>query len=160
MKINIAKEWCLKMAELEDDSEINAGLLAIDPIFDGDVLPIEETSGELSIAFGRFVRLMRRNRGLTIEKLADDADIDVVELVGIEDDTHYKPDPRTVYQLANFFDVPRAKLMEISGLTVPRDDRLVEEAMRFAARSDPLVELTVEERAALDAFVAVLSDPK
>lgn len=159
MKINITKEWCLNMAALEGDAEISAGPFAIDPIFDGDVVP-GEAPEELSIAFGRFVRLMRRNNGLSIEKLADDADIDLVELVGIEDDTHYKPEPRTVYQLANFFDVPQAKLLEISGLTTPRDGSLVEEAMRFAARSDPLVELSAEERAALDAFVSVLSDPK
>lgn len=159
MKINIPKEWCLNMAALEGDAEISAGSLAIDPIFDGDVLP-DEAPEELSIAFGRFVRLMRRDKGLSIEKLADDADIDIGDLVSIEDDTHYKPDPRTVYQLANVFGVPRAKLLEISGLTIPRDENLFEEAMRFAARSDPMVELTVEERAALDAFVSVLSDPK
>ena len=159
MKINIPKEWCLNMAVLEGDAEISAGSLAIDPIFDGDVLP-DEAPEELSIAFGRFVRLMRRDKGLSIEKLADDADIDIGDLVSIEDDTHYKPDPRTVYQLANVFGVPRAKLLEISGLTIPRDENLFEEAMRFAARSDPMVELTVEERAALDAFVSVLSDPK
>ncbi len=36
MKIEITKEWCLRMAQLEADAEIGAGLLAIDPVFEGD----------------------------------------------------------------------------------------------------------------------------
>ena len=101
---------------------------------------------------------MRRNGGLTVEKLADDADVDIAELVGIEDDTHYKPEVRTVYQLANFFDVPRVNLLQLARLALPRDDRLNEEAVRFAARSEPIAALTPEERTALEAFVAVLSE--
>ena len=34
MKIDIDKDWCLRMAEREDGEEIGAGLLAIDPVFD------------------------------------------------------------------------------------------------------------------------------
>lgn len=157
MKVEITRDWCLKMALLEGDSEIGAGLLAIDPVFDGDVTATTP-SDDPSIAFGRFVRLMRRNRGLSIEKLADDVAVDVAELVAIEDDTHHKPEVRTVYQLANFFQVPRPNLMQLAGLAVSNNNRLNDEAARFAARSDPVVALTAEERLALEAFVAVLSE--
>jgi hypothetical protein len=34
-----SKEWCLKMAELEGDAEIGAGLLASDPVFVGCPMP-------------------------------------------------------------------------------------------------------------------------
>ena len=85
MKIEITKEWCLQMAELECDAEIGAGLLAIDPIFDSDAVPVQ-TPEEPAVAFGRFVRLMRRNNGLTLEKLADEADVDISDLVGIDAD--------------------------------------------------------------------------
>jgi transcriptional regulator with XRE-family HTH domain len=156
MKVEITRDWCLKMALLEGDSEIGAGLVAIDPVFEGNGMAA--AADDPSIAFGRFVRLMRRNRGLSIEKLADDAAVDVAELVSIEDDTHHKPEVRTVYQLANFFRVPRPNLMQIAGLTVQNNNRLNDEAARFAARSDPVVALTAEERAALEAFVAVLSE--
>lgn len=155
MKFEIPKEWCIRMAALEGDAEIGAGTIAVDPVFDGDAVP--EFQEEPSIPFSRFIRLMRRSHGLTVEKLADDADIDIGELVGIEEDAHYKPEVRTVYQLANFFRVPRENLLQVAGLTAPRDDRLIEEAVRFAARSEPVVALTKEERAALEAFVAVLS---
>jgi DNA-binding XRE family transcriptional regulator len=103
---------------------------------------------------------MRRRSGLNREKLADDADIDVVELVNIEDDPHFKPDVRTVYQLSMYFDVPQANLLQIAGLTAPKDERIYEEAVRFAARSEPVVALSAEERSALEAFVAVLSKQK
>ena len=160
MKIEITKEWCLRMAEIEANAEIGAGLYALDPVFDGETMPVNEANEEPSIAFGRFVRLMRRDRGLTLEKLAEDTDVEIAELVEIEDDTHHKPELRTVYQLANYFKVPRSNLLQVAGLTAPRDNRLIHEAVRFAARSGSVAVLTPEERAALEAFVAVLSEEK
>lgn len=157
MTTDFTKEWCMRMAQLEADAEIGAGALAIDPTFDVGALPAEQPE-EARVAFARFVRLMRRSRGLSVEKLADDADVDVAVLVGIEEDGHYRPDLRTVYQLANFFGVPRDNLMQVAGLTIPRDDRLTTEAVRFAARSESVAKLTPEEKSALDAFVAVLSE--
>jgi HTH-type transcriptional regulator, competence development regulator len=157
-RIEITKDWCLRMARHEADAEIGAGLLAIDPVFDGEAMPASPE--EPSVAFSRFVRLMRRNRGLTIEKLAEDTDVDVGELVDIEEDPRHKPEVRTVYQLANFFRVSRSNLMQVAGLTAPQDNRLINESVRFAARSEPVAALTPEERAALDAFVTVLSEQK
>ena len=123
----------------------------------------EEVSGyelDPNIAFGRFVRLMRRNQHLTLEKLADDARVEITELVEIEEDSRHKPDPRTVFQLAKHFDVPMPKMMQLAGLSAPKDARLVQEAIRFAARSEPVEELNEVERAALEAFVLVLSERK
>ena len=157
MKIDITKAWCLRMAQLEGDAEIGAGKFAIDPVFDGESFTARN-GDEPSIAFGRFVRLMRRDRGLTIEKLAEEANVEISELVEIEDDAHRRPEPRTVYQIATYFKVQRAKLMQIAGLVVPNDNELVEEAVRFAARSESVTQLTREEHAALVAFVAVLSE--
>lgn len=159
MKFEFSKDWCLRMAEVEDNEEIGAGLIAADPAFDGETVPAESIE-EASVAFGRFVRLMRRSRGLSIEKLAENVTVDIAELVAIEDDARHKPDVRTVYQLANFFDVPRPNLMQIAGLVSSQNNRLIVEAARFAARSDPVAALTPEEQAALQAFVAVLSERK
>jgi transcriptional regulator with XRE-family HTH domain len=155
MRMDVTKDWCLRMAELEADEEIGVGLVAADPMFDGGSVASSE---EPAVAFGRFICLMRRDRGLTVEKLADEADVDVAELVSVEEDTRYKPEVRTVYQLANFFGVPRATLLQVAGLTVPKDSRIVEEAVRFAARSEPVEALSEEERAALETFVAVLTE--
>jgi len=157
MRIEVTKDWCVRMAELEADEEIGVGLVAVDPLFDGESLAHSE---EPAVAFGRFVSLMRRDRGLSVEKLADETDIDVAELVSIEEDTRYKPEVRTVYQLANFFALPRTTLLQVAGLTLPKDSRIAEESVRFAARSEPVEALSNEERAALETFVAVLSEEK
>jgi transcriptional regulator with XRE-family HTH domain len=159
MKIDFTEEWCMNMAQLEGDADIGAGFLAIDPVFDGELME-QRAQDEPAVAFGRFVRLMRRSRGLSIEKLADDADVDIGELVSIEDDPHFKPEVRTVYQLSIVFDVQRANLLQIAGLTQPKNERIYEEAVRFAARSEPVVALTREEQEALETFVAVLSERK
>ncbi|MFZ1827439.1 MAG: helix-turn-helix domain-containing protein [Candidatus Competibacteraceae bacterium] len=160
MRIEITKEWCLKMAQLETNTEISAGRLAFDPIFDDEQMTESKALKEPNIAFGRFVQLMRRRHGLTLEKLADDADVEIVELVEIEEETSYRPQPRTVYQLANYFQVPRSSLLQVAGLTMPKNAQLLEEAVRFAARSEPVNALSPEESAALEAFVAVLSEQK
>ena len=160
MKIEFTKEWCMRMAKFEADSEIGAGVYAVDPIFDGEASASKPPLDETSYAFGRFVQLSRRKKGLTVETLAERADVEVAELLTIEENNQYKPDLRTVYQLANFFDVPRNNLLQIAGLTAPKDPNLIHEAVRFAARSESVAVLTAEERAALDAFVSVLSERK
>ena len=158
MKIDVTSEWSLRMARLEGDAEIGAGLIARDPVFEGEFGSVDQTVDEPSVAFGRFIRLMRRQRRLSLEKLAEDADVEVTELVEIEVDARHRPKARTVYQLANFFALPRDNLLQVAGLTAPKGNRLISEAVRFAARSEPVAELTEEERSALEAFVSVLSE--
>lgn len=96
MRIEITKEWCLKMAQLETNTEIGAGRLAFDPIFNDAQMTESKDLKEPNIAFGRFVQLMRRRQGLTLENLADGADVEITELVEIEEDFRYTPQPRTV----------------------------------------------------------------
>jgi transcriptional regulator with XRE-family HTH domain len=159
MKFEITRDWCMRMARLESDGEIGAGALAIDPVFESAPAGVE-ASEEASVAFSRFVRLARRSRGLSVEKLAENADVEISELVNIEENSQHKPELRTVYQLANYFGVQRANLLQVAGLTAPKDSHIIDEAVRFAARSEPIAALTPEERSALDAFVSVLSEQK
>ena len=161
MKIKIGKEWCRRMAKIDGGAEIGAGLLAIDPVFIGEsVSAMSGDEDEPHIAFGRFVHLMRRKRGLSLEKLAAEADVEMAVLVEIENDPHHRPELRTTYQLANYFGVSQSGLMQVAGLTARKDARLSDEAVRFAARSEPTAELTPEESEALEKFVAVLSEQK
>lgn len=159
MKVNLSKDWCMKMAQLEGDAEIGAGLAAFDPIFDDNVSNVAAVE-EGGLAFSRFVQLARRSRGLTVEALAEKTDLELSEVLVIEENCNYKPDLRTVYQLANFFGVQRTNLLQIAGLTAPKNSNLINEAVRFAARSESVAVLTAEERAALEAFVSVLSEKK
>jgi len=161
MKINVTKTWCKKMAGLEAFAEVGAGLLAIDPILnDGE--PVsgkpEHFGDETRFALQRFVGLSRRSMNLSVEKLAERADIDLSELITLETDVHHLPEPRTLYQLAQVFNVSQSKLMELSGLTQPKDVHYLEEAVRYAARSESIAKLTAEEQAALDGLISVLSE--
>ena len=159
MRIEYSKEWCMRMAELEADAEIGAGALAADPVFD-EQPQVQNPPEEVGVAFSRFVRLMRRSRGLTVERLAANADVDLSELVSIEEDAHHRPDVRTVYQLATEFGVQQSNLMQVAGLSVPKDRHIVNEAVRFTARSEGVAALTPDEHSALEAFIAVLSERK
>lgn len=153
MKLERSKDWWLARVRREGVAFVGAGLLAFDPA-------PEEAAGTVSeerrIAFGRFVNLMRRQRGWTMEKLAEEADLDTSELLLIEEHGQ-TPFPRTVYKLAETFNVPQPGLMQLSGLAVANDTGFREEAVRFAARSESVEKLTPEENAALEAFVTVLS---
>ena len=160
MKIEYTKSWCLRMAQLEIESGIDSHVSA------GSVVTSSNEKQDSSfnsfqdthVAFGIFIRLMRRRHKLSIEKLAELADIELSEAIEIEADSRHFPEARAVYQLAHFFRLPVGKLMQLSGLSAANDSRLVEESVRFAARSDSVEELSTHERAALDAFVSVLSE--
>lgn len=159
MKLERSKEWWMARARREGDAVIGAGLLAFDP------MPEERPAGasaavveETRIAFGRFVNLMRRRCGFSMERLAQVADLDASELLVIEDDLHYVPKPRTVFKLAETFEVSQQRLMQLAGLAAANDAGFRQEAVRFAARSEAVHKLTPEESSALEAFVAVLSE--
>lgn len=162
MKIEITKEWCMRKAHLDNGESITAGLLREDSSLEHETKEAKQSlqSDDSNVIFGKLVRLMRRNKRLTVEKLASEADIDLVELVEIEDDARHKPDIRAVYQLANYFNIPVNSLTQLAGLTTPKDSSLFDEAIRFAARSEPTEKLSKEERAALEAFVVVLCGQK
>lgn len=156
MRLERSKDWWLNRARREGGAVIGAGLLAFDPA--PDERPAGAPAEDSRIAFGKFVNLMRRRRGLSMEQLADAAEIDASELLVIEDDLHHVPEPRTVYRLAQTFEVSQRRLMQLAGLTAANDVGLRQEAVRFAARSESVQKLTPEESSALEAFVAVLSE--
>jgi transcriptional regulator with XRE-family HTH domain len=158
MRIERSKEWWLERARLEGADAIGAGLVARDPVLDERLTTGGPASREEArIAFGRFVNLMRRQRGYSMERLAEEAELDASELLVIEGDVHYIPEPRTVYRLAQTFHVSQQRLMQLAGLSAANDSSLSQEAVRFAARSESVQKLSREESTALDAFIAVLS---
>jgi len=128
------------------------------PYIPDETMLAEAAAEDSRVAFGRFVSLMRRKRQLSIEGLAEVIDIDVGELMSIEEDAHYTPEPRTVYQLASSFEISQGRLMELAGLAKPKDTHFLEKAVRYAARSEPTAALSAEEQAALDGMIAVLSE--
>ena len=106
MATDITPAWCLAMARSEVGFDFAAGVLAIDPI-SAEEISENGNADESRLALSRFVTLMRRNGGLSIEALADKAEIDVGELLAIEKDAHHAPEVRTIYRLAMVFDKTR-----------------------------------------------------
>ncbi len=145
------QEWLISAAKAEDDvPSFSVAGLASDVGWLDAALPAPVP------VFVRFLELARRERRLTLETLAGHADIDLAELVGIAE-AGQQPTPRTVYQLSRVLNVSTESLMELSGLATPRQE-LAQAAVRFAARSEPTVALSDEERDALNEFVKVLVD--
>ncbi len=156
MKIEFTEDWCVRMAQMEieagSDMEIGGSPEATKS--EARALDVRtNVTMDANVTFGRFVRLLRRSRHQSLEHLADEAEIEITELVEIEEDNHHKPDPRTVYQLAKHFALPTPKMMQLAGLSAPKDTSLYEAAIRFAARSEAVEDLNDIERAALEAFV-------
>lgn len=163
MKLERTQEWWLALVDREESHAVGAGAAARDPVLEAQLSAVPSTtaqhgSEETRIAFGRFVNLMRRQRAMSIEKLAEEADLDMGEIVSIEDDLQFKPEPRTVFRLAQAFGVPQQRLMQLAGLASAKDAHFRQEAVRFAARSEAVQKLSKEENAALEAFIAVLSE--
>ena len=146
-----SREWLARMGDAEAGCPVTAAGLAADLGFLG--IP----SFEPSIAFGKLIEFARRNRGETVEVLAKKADLDLTELLTIERGEG-APTPRSIFQLAGVLKFDAGKLMELAGLADAKDSRLKEEALLFAARSEPMAKLSPAEREAFEAFVKVVSE--
>jgi HTH-type transcriptional regulator, competence development regulator len=162
MNFNISKEWLLRHAEKDDKVEISAGRLDLeDLIAHKRALGASKEPTEAPVpAFGKLINLCRRSKGLSMEQLAERARVDLSELINIEHDLRYRPEPRTVYQLSGVLDLPNEKLLQLSGNMVIRDMRFEQSAVKFAARSESVDKLSREEHRALEEFVKYLSEQK
>jgi transcriptional regulator with XRE-family HTH domain len=160
MKLNLSKEWYKRAGTSEEGLSVTAGVRTLDPLL------VETSQYRRTMArkeclphpFARLINLQRRARQLSMEALAEQADIDLVELYNIEHEAEFHPEPGTVFQLAETLELPEDKLLELSGLTMTTDNRFREEAIRFAARSEPVERLSPEEHEALSEFVKYLSE--
>jgi transcriptional regulator with XRE-family HTH domain len=153
--LNTDKEWLLLNAAEDNNGSVSVGGLA-------HTLGLRESSHDVDwitqAAFARLVELRRRQQGLTVEALAAKADLELADLMGIEDGTAVTPEPRTVFKLAQALELPPQRLMQLSGLTESRDDGFAKAALRFAARSKPVDQLSKEEHDALAELVKIMCD--
>jgi transcriptional regulator with XRE-family HTH domain len=119
----------------------------------------DETAQILGLhrGLGSLVHMLRRRAKLSVEELAARARIDVSELRGIELDPSIDPNPRTMYQLEEYFDLPARSLIILSGAVQVAND-VREEAVRFAASSQGISNLSREEKRLLNRFVRFLEE--
>lgn len=164
MKLSLTKEWLTKRAEQEKTAETSAGFFNLS-VLEGDQRKEEHGASVAQVqgdnplpAFGRLINLWRRKKGLRMDELANKARIDLIELIAIERDIHYIPEPRTVYLLAKILGLSSDRMLQLSGNTVVRDSTLGQEAIRFAARSESVEKLNGNEQRALEEFVKFLNE--
>jgi|SRR6266568_6285580 len=151
-----------KRAMEEDGCMISA--IGLEPLFTKS----EETSRHaaepakepIRFAFSTLISYRRRALRLTMEDLAEKARIELDELLRIEEDANYIPEPRTVHQLANHLKLPIPQLLVLSGNVTSANAELTEAAVRFAARSRAVEKLNREQSDALNEFVKVLIKQK
>lgn len=159
MKLVVTREWFERRSKLEGDNDIAAGTLANDPLPE-PASPIDASTNPDTprLAFGSLVELKRREAGMTREKLAEEVGVELGEIVSIERDAHFRPEPRTVYNLASRFSLPSKALQQLSGNATIQDPGLDNHALRFAARSgEQSQNLSPEQKRALEEFVAYLA---
>lgn len=108
-------------------------------------------------AFGRLIEYARRRAGLSVEGLAERAEVDLAALLAIETQNNVSTDVRTIYQIAQVLNLPATNLMQVAGLSAPKP-AVSRAAMRFAARSEPSSRLSRDERQALEEFVKALAE--
>lgn len=159
MKLNLDRNWFEDRISAEDDCEVGAGSVPVESLTEPDLRVVQNTEDEFveTYAFGTLVAMLRRDRMLSIEDLANAARISAADLLNIEVDPRYVPNPRVVHQLAHYFKIPQRSLLKLANVTVVHNDRLRDAAVRFAASSSQVMKLSREERAALTEFVQFLS---
>lgn len=151
-KVTPSKKWLERALRLEEGADIHAGPRVKSP---------EEGTlghGALRRAFPIVLRKLRLRAGLSVEKLARKADVEVEQLQYIEHDPAYKAPPRTIVQLAKFFKVTPKVFFQLAGATKEVDERLEESVVRFAAESESFEKLTKEEKKLLGELVKVLQE--
>jgi hypothetical protein len=80
--------WLLAKAEQEDNCIISVGGLVCRLRAEENKLVQETPEPTRRVAFARFVELSRRKLRLTVEQLAEKADVDTTQLIEIEESTN------------------------------------------------------------------------
>jgi len=160
MKLELSREWYDSFVANDDDFEVVAGTHSDDTKDANPTLRVvghsEEEFAE-SFAFSTLIRLSRKERGLSVQQLAQDAHISVAEVISIERDHDYRPRPRTIFQLSEFFGIAQESLMKLANMTEVHDQAFLNETIRFAANAADFVNLGEHERQLLHEYVDFLS---
>jgi transcriptional regulator with XRE-family HTH domain len=99
---------------------------------------------------------LRREHGLTIDKLAKELSVERSEIQAMEQSIDYRPSPMMLYNLSKFYKIPQTRLNALAGATIDIPEDIRREASRYAAQSESFTSLTEEEKKSLDSFVKFL----
>jgi HTH-type transcriptional regulator, competence development regulator len=120
----------------------------------------ETPSAATNLTFGAFLRMLRQQRKMEINDLAQKAKIEAEEIVKIENDATYRPRPRTVSKLAELFKIPVDRMSMLAGHISEIPNELREQSVRFMANAKHVAGLPKEEAKLLREFVSILCGKK
>lgn len=156
MKASDEDAWIRQKAAEEDGAMISAGCITMPAVEMKSAVTSDALAARLSLS--RFVQFARLRLRLSKEQFASKTHIPLKELVCIEDDDKFTPSLRTIHMLAQFLKVSHVKLLTLAGLAEAKDSQFNDAAVRFAAKSEPIRQLTREEQEAFDEFARFLSN--
>lgn len=151
MRFERSKEWWLARIAGEPDVPIGAGGGLAEPAEQEDA-----NDAAASTSFGEFVHLLRRREGLSVVQFAEAVDIDLIDAQAIEEDPYYLADFRTVWSIARKYELSQTKLYEMAGVVIANDVETFVDQQRYAARSELLSALSIDELTLLNVVVAVV----
>jgi transcriptional regulator with XRE-family HTH domain len=122
------------------------------------VLMTDPEADTIRYVFREVIKNLRRSRGLTTDQLARKLDIDRKGIISMEQSSTYRPSPLMLFKLSKFYGVSQRKLAELAGFVTKVNDKMKEQASRFAAQSDSFDNLNAEEKRTLDDFVRFLKE--
>lgn len=107
--------------------------------------------------FARLVEFWRRKQRMTVFQLAEKTGLEEAEILDAEQgDT--VPEPRVLYVLSSALGVSYDKLLHLTGHVQERNEQLNHAAVRFAANSESMEQLSPEEESALQDFIQALAE--
>lgn len=129
---------------------------ALDQRVHVDMTPADPKSEVIRFAFREVMRALRRKKGLSLDQLATQLDVEREELARIERQEGCRPSLLLLQKLSRFYKIPHRKLTELAGVAHPAESGLRAQASRFAAHAEALTTLTAEESRMVDDFVTYL----
>lgn len=167
MKIFIDQEWLNQRLVNDDGDACEAGkpicraVDFVDAITDANTTSIEAQKEEQKPSvLSLLVHRIRRRDRLTLAQFADRIRVSVDELSHIENNPLFGPQPRTLHQLADYSKIPPASLLRLVPDAIAQDHEIENAALKFAASSDDLADLSRIERRELNDFVKFLASYK
>jgi HTH-type transcriptional regulator, competence development regulator len=109
---------------------------------------------EMDASLGKYLKRLRDARALSLREVEGQTGVSNAFLSQVESGKVKKPSPAALYKLADFYDVPYEKLMELAGYPVPSGETTT--ARSTSAIFKRLGEITEEEEHALLDYLAFL----
>ena len=177
MDITFSQEWLRRVAKEEEDVRFSVGGWTSEleeqfgPELNGTTMTTEGQAEQVDLSevsleeadpkhvqsgnvFGQFLNMARRERGLSVQQLAQTIGMNPYDLLRLEDGKDL-PELRIISRVAKVFNVPPRKLAQASGVVIP-DQTTAKAALAFAASSSTKP-LEPEQRDALHEFIRALA---